>query len=121
MSILYSNYASGLLDHASRIAGNIGYAMVPGSNPLIGGGSLGVSRFSRYPKEALSFIKWMCSEPISSAAALLGSTSSCRLTYENYEVVNLFPWMNLQKSASPSPKESGSRGMPGFLLMNGSF
>ena len=104
MSILYSNYASGLLDHASRIAGNIGYAMVPGSNPLIGGGSLGVSRFSRYPKEALSFIKWMCSEPISSAAALLGSTSSCRLTYENYEVVNLFPWMNLAKKCFPLSK-----------------
>ncbi len=104
MSILYSNYASGLLDHASRVVGNIGYAMVPGSNPLIGGGSLGVSRFSKHPKEALSFIKWMCSEPISSAAALLGSTSPCRLTYENYEVVNNFPWMNLAKKCFPLSK-----------------
>ena len=104
MSILYSNYASGLLDHASRVVGNIGYAMVPGSNPLIGGGSLGVSRFSKHPKEALSFIKWMCSEPISSAAALLGSTSPCRLTYENYEVINNFPWMNLAKKCFPLSK-----------------
>ena len=104
MSILYSNYASGLLDHASRVVGNIGYAMVPGSNPLIGGGSLGVSRFSKHPKEALSFIKWMCSAPISSAAALLGSTSPCRLTYENYEVVNNFPWMNLAKKCFPLSK-----------------
>ena len=104
MSILYSNYASGLLDHDSRIVGNIGYAMMPGANPVIGGGSLGVSKYSSCPESALSFIKWMCSEPISSAAALLGSTSPCRLTYENYEVINSFPWMNLAKKCFPLSK-----------------
>lgn len=97
MSILYSNYASDLLGHASRIVGNIGCAMMPGNNPVIGGGSLGVFKYSRQPKEALSFIRWMCSEPVSSAASLLGSTSPCRKTYENYEVVSNFPWMNLVK------------------------
>ncbi len=97
MSILYSNYASDLLGHSSNIVGNIGYTMMPGANPVIGGGSLGVSRYSDHPEDALSFIKWMCSEPISSAAALLGSTSPCRKTYDNYEVINNFPWMNLVK------------------------
>lgn len=98
MSILYSNYASDLLGHASNIVGSIGCAMMPGNNPVIGGGSLGVFRYSRQPKEALSFIRWMCSEPVSSAAALLGSTSPCRKTYENYEVVSNFPWMNLAET-----------------------
>lgn len=97
MSILYSNYASDLLGHASNIVGKIGYTMVPGANPVIGGGSLGVSKYSEHPEDALSFIKWMCSEPISSAASLLGSTSPCKKTYENYEVLHNFPWMNLSK------------------------
>ena len=104
MSILYSNYAGGLLSQDSRVVGNIGYAMVPGANSVIGGGSLGVSKFSRQPEIALSFIKWICSEPISSAAALLGSTSSCCMTYENYEVVNNFPWMKLAKRCFPLAK-----------------
>ena len=63
-----------------------------------------MSKYSSCPESALSFIKWMCSEPISSAAALLGSTSPCRLTYENYEVINSFPWMNLAKKCFPLSK-----------------
>ena len=104
MSLLYSNYAGGLLAQDSRVVGNIGYAMVPGANSVIGGGSLGVSKSSRQPEIALSFIKWICSEPVSSAAALLGSTSSCRMTFENYEVVNNFPWMKLAKQCFPLAK-----------------
>lgn len=97
MSVLYSNYASDLLGHRSRVVGNIGWTMMPGANPVIGGGSLGVSRYSRHPEDALSFIRWICSEPISSAAALLGSTSPCWKTYDNYEVMGSFPWLSLSK------------------------
>ena len=97
MAILYSNYASDLLSHSSRVAGNIGYALTPGSNPVIGGGSLGVAKYTRRPEDALSFIKWMCSEPVASAATLLGSVSPCRKSYDNYEILNTFPWLNLAK------------------------
>lgn len=104
MSILYSNYAGPFLDNTSNVVGNIGYTMMPGANPVIGGGSLGVSKYSSQPENALSFIRWMCSEPISSAASLLGSTSPCRKTYENYEVMNNFPWMSLSKKCFPLTK-----------------
>lgn len=98
MAILYSNYASDLLSHSSKVVGNIGFAMVPGNNPVIGGGSLGVSKYSKRPKEALSFIKWLSSEPISSASTLLGSVSPCRKSYINYEIINHYPWLNLAKN-----------------------
>lgn len=52
MAILYSNYASDLLSHSSRVAGNIGYALTPGRNPVIGGGSLGVSKYTKRPEDA---------------------------------------------------------------------
>ncbi len=104
MAPLYSNYASDLLSHSSRIVGKIGYSMMPGTNPLIGGGSLGVSKYCKHPEDALSFIKWICSEPVSSAAALLGSTSSCKKTYDNYEIIHNFPWLNLSKNCFPLAK-----------------
>lgn len=97
MAPLYSNYASELLSPESKIVDKIGYTMMPGSNPLLGGGSLGISKHSVNPEDAFSFIKWMCSEPISSAASFLGSTSPCKITYDNYEVIHNFPWLSLSQ------------------------
>ena len=104
MSILYSNYASDLSAHSSRVVGNVGYSMMPGNNPVLGGGSLGVSKYCKRPKDALSFIKWMCSEPLCSASALLGSTSPCRRTYDNYEVLHNYPWLKLSRHCFPIAK-----------------
>jgi len=98
MAILYSNYASDLLSSASKVSHNIGFALVPGNNPVLGGGSLGVAKHSKSPREALDFIRWLCSEPVSSANALLGSVSPCLKTYDNYEVVNSYPWLNFAKN-----------------------
>lgn len=97
MAILYSNYASEFLDPASSIVGNIGFCPVPGNNPIIGGGCLGISRYSSRPEDAVSFLRWFLSEPVSSASALLGSTSPRRETYQNYEILNNFPWMALSE------------------------
>ena len=104
MSILYSNYASDLSSHSSHVVGNVGYSMMPGNNPVLGGGSLGVSKYCKRPKDALSFIKWMCSEPLCSASALLGSTSPCRRTYDNYEVLHNYPWLKLSRHCFPISK-----------------
>lgn len=97
MSIIYNNYASPLNEYTSKVVDNIGYTAVPGNNPVIGGGSLGISKYTRYPKEAMSFIKWMCSEPIASCSTLLGSVSPCKKTYDNYEIIDTFPWLKLTK------------------------
>lgn len=98
MSILYNNFASAMLSHASKVVDNIGYALMPGGRPIIGGGALGVSRYSRQPENALHFIRWMCSEPVASANTLLGGVSPCLQSYNNYEIINNFPWLKLVKS-----------------------
>lgn len=97
MSVMFSNYASEILGYHSRITDKIGCAFVPGKNPLVGGGSLGIAKKSRYPEDALAFIKWMTKDPTASALAVLGSTSPCRKTYEIYDIVNAFPWLELSK------------------------
>ena len=98
MAILYNNFAAPLLSHRSRVQDSIGYAMVPGGRPVIGGGALGVSRFSRQPEKALDFIRWLSSEPVASACTLLGGVSPCKQSYDNYEIINNYPWLKLVKS-----------------------
>lgn len=98
MTILFSNYASELLNSNSVILDKIGYAAVPGGNPLLGGGSIGVCKYSRHPQEALSYIRWLCSEKVATVMTLLGSVSPCEKTYNNYEVLDNYPWLSLSKS-----------------------
>lgn len=95
MTILFSNYASEMIGPASRIHTKIGYAMLPGGNPLLGGGVMGCCRTSRHKQEAVDFIRWYCSEEVSSATTLLGSVSPCRRTYENYQLLDTYPWLSL--------------------------
>lgn len=97
MTIIYSNYASEMLNANSRITNKIGFAVVPGENPLVGGGTIGVCCNSRYPQEALDYIQWVCSEEVTTAMTLMGSVSPCRKTYENYEVLDTYPWLTLSR------------------------
>lgn len=97
MTILYNNFTAPLLSSHSRVPDKIGYAMVPGNRPILGGGSLGVSKYSKQPEQAMNLVRWFCSEPVSSAAAMLGGTSSCSKSYNNYEIINNYPWLRLAK------------------------
>lgn len=93
MMINFSNYASEILGYHSKIIGNVGVAMVPGGNPIYGGGSLAVSKNSKYPEDALAFIKWITMEPLASGMAALGNTSPCIKTYDKYDIMKKFPWL----------------------------
>ena len=95
MSIIFSNYASEMMDSDSVIINKIGYTYLPGQNSLLGGGCIGVSKNSQNKTEAFDFIKWICSEEIATAMTLLGSVSPCEKTYSNYEVLDTYPWLGL--------------------------
>lgn len=97
MSIMFSNYASEILGSKSKIVDKIGFSMVPGGNPVLGGGALAVAKTSKYPEDALEFIKWVTKEPVASAIAALGGVSPCRKTYDKYDIINTFPWLELTK------------------------
>lgn len=97
MAILYNNFAQPIVSGHSKVLDGIGYAMVPGDCPLIGGGSLGVSKHAKQPEEALDFIRWICSEPVASAGVLMGGVSPCKDSYENYEIKKIHPWIELSK------------------------
>lgn len=95
MTIVFSNFASEFFGRTSLVSDKIGYGMIPGQSPLLGGGSLGISMHSRAPEEALRFIAWLTSEPVSSAVALLGGNPITKDTLTNYEVIETYPWMEM--------------------------
>lgn len=99
MTVLFSNYASEMLNSNSKIIGKIGYAPAPGNNALVGGGCIGVCKNSRSKKEAVDFVKWVCGDKVATAMTLLGSVSPCKRTYDNYEVIDTYPWLTLSKEA----------------------
>ena len=97
MMINFSNYASEILGAGSRVVGNIGVAMVPGRNPIYGGGTIGISKNSSCKQDALAFIKWLTSDPVASGMAALGSVSPSIKTYSKYHIIDVFPWLELSK------------------------
>lgn len=97
MTVLYSNYASEMIGRNSCIQGKIGFSMVPGENPLFGGGSIGVCKFSKKKALAYHFIKWLCNEEVSGAMTLLGSVSPCKCTYDDYTVIDTYPWLSMSQ------------------------
>ena len=99
MAILYSNYASGLKKAGSEVTEQIGCTLVPGHNPILGGASLGISKSSKNQQTALSFIKWLCGETVSSASTLLGGVSPCKAAYTNYELIDAYPWLELAEQS----------------------
>ena len=110
MTVLFSNYASEMLNSNSRIIGNIGFAPAPGNNSLVGGGCIGVCKNSRHKQEAVDFIKWVCSDKVSTAMTLLGSVSPCKKSYDNYEVIDTYPWLTLSKESIEKSKTNRTPG-----------
>ena len=74
--------------------------MVPGKNPIYGGGTVGISKNSRRKEDAFAFIKWITTEPAASGMAALGSVSPCAKTYNKYDIIDVFPWLELSKTVS---------------------
>lgn len=97
MMINFSNYASEILGSGSKVSGNIGVAMVPGKNPIYGGGTVGISKNSQKKEDAMAFLKWITTEPTASGMAALGSVSPCVRTYNKYGIIDMFPWLELSK------------------------
>lgn len=95
MTILFSNFASEFFSKHSQVPDKVGYTMIPGSRPLLGGGSLGITKASKHPEEALHFLSWLASDPVASAVSLLGGNLVTKATLTNYEVIETYPWMEM--------------------------
>lgn len=106
MTITFSNHASYLINSKhSNVVDKLGFDMVPGGKPLLGGGVIGISKSSRNVEEACEFLKWVYSDEISNMLTILGGASANRSIYRNGEIISLFPWLKKARSCF----SSGSR------------
>lgn len=97
MSIQYSNHVTELVGAGSKVADKLGWAAIPGANPLLGGSVCGVSRYSENKKEALDFLKWLNSNEIAVILALFGSMPPKTEIYGNREIIDTYPWLPFVK------------------------
>ena len=97
MSIHMINHVSGFVEPDSKIRGKIGWSMVPGNNPMLGGSVLGISKYSNNKEEALKFLKWLSRNDIGTATTLLGGMSAKSVAYDDSEVNNSYPWLDYAK------------------------
>ncbi|WP_158098896.1 extracellular solute-binding protein [Faecalibacterium sp. An122] len=100
MTIVYSNYAAALINSKnSTVVGKVGAAVIPGRKPLLGGGVVGISRYSTKVDACKQFFNWYYSTEIASLLVRLGGTSPIIDAYEDFQNYSIFPWMNTSKKS----------------------
>jgi multiple sugar transport system substrate-binding protein len=90
----FSNHASNMvLSKGSKVVGKIGYAVIPGGHPLLGGGVVGISKDSKKYQECIEFLKWIYQPNVSEIITYLGGYSPSKHIYENEDLLSLYPWI----------------------------
>lgn len=94
MNVLFSNYAADMVHTLnSRVAGNIIYAEVPGGRPLLGGGSIGITKKTDKEAVCLKFLEWLYSDEIANMITYLGGFVGNKSIDNNAEILELYPWI----------------------------
>lgn len=89
--------------HSTRIGsqmgpdfkGCVGYGIVPGGKPLLGGWSLVLNRHGKNRNKSLEFIKWACGRKLAVPYSLLGGTTARKSYYKSSDLGLLYPWLNV--------------------------
>ncbi|MCC8180149.1 MAG: extracellular solute-binding protein, partial [Planctomycetes bacterium] len=93
MAVLYDSFAFGINDSMeSRVAGNVGSAVIPGGCPVLGGWGLGIFSRTRKKSAALDFLRWACGSRIAEPFSVLSGISSRTPFYLNTDLDILYPW-----------------------------
>lgn len=121
MNIAFSNYASHMLHNMnSKVAGKIIFADVPGENPLLGGGSLGVTKSSKKVEECYQFMDWLYSDEIAEMVTYLGGFVGNKNIVNNAAVLELYPWIagieEMFKKGKRGNEQNQKRGFDEFAF-----
>ncbi|MDG0791832.1 extracellular solute-binding protein [Cohnella ginsengisoli] len=96
MVVLYDSHAVDINDYTkSKVAGNVGYALIPGRTPVLGGWSLGVDARSRCPEAVADFWMWACGNASAIPGSLLGGSTLRQNYFSRRDLENLYPWKSL--------------------------
>lgn len=94
MNITFSNYASDMVHSVNaKAAGKIIFSEVPGGQPLLGGGSIGITKSSSKAAECCQFFEWLYADETAEIVTYLGGFIPNRNMVKNAEVLELYPWI----------------------------
>jgi multiple sugar transport system substrate-binding protein len=94
MMVLFMSHATDITDRTkSKVVGKIGYDIIPGGKPLLGGWSLGINSNSSNKDLAFKFISWACCKDMAIPYTILGGSTPCVNLYKNPELVSIYPWL----------------------------
>lgn len=122
-TIIYSNYASAVINSKhSNVVGKVGAAVVPGGKPLLGGGVIGISRYSQKLDACRQFFNWYYSPDISSMLVRLGGTSPIVDAYNDFNNFSIFPWLSTSKTSfGLGTRGIGDANISGFSIQKYEF
>lgn len=105
MQIAYMNLFNDVAH--SPIFQALGYASVPGGIPQLGGGSLGLSRYSKKHRQTALFFEWLYSKEIVEHHVLLGGSSAHKSICRNQLIIQQYPWFGtLEENVPKGIRES---------------
>jgi ABC-type glycerol-3-phosphate transport system substrate-binding protein len=118
MMVLFMSHATDISDRAkSKVVGKVGYDIVPGGAPLLGGWSLGINRNCSDKKLAFKFISWASSKDLAIPQTILGGSTPCINLYNSSELCAVYPWLpKALESFSISRKRTVPRSVGGLVL-----
>lgn len=94
-TIVYSNFIAN--SKHTDIQGRLGAATVPGQHPLIGGGVIGMCKYSSKLEACKQFLTWYYSNDIASLLLQLGGVSPLNEAYTNTKYFDFYPWLPTAK------------------------
>lgn len=122
-AVVYSNYISDVINTKhSSVVGQVGTAMLPGGHPLLGGGVIGISRFSKQVEACKQFLTWFYSDDIASMLVRLGGTSPLASAYKDFTNFSIYPWLSVaRESTVRGTRGSDGAAIPGFTIRRFEF
>lgn len=98
MQIAYMNLFNDVAQGPLRAS--LAHATVPGGQAQLGGGTLGVSKYSKKKFEISSFIQWLHAEDVIEHRVLLGMGCVHESVYHNQRLLQHYPWIPMFKEIS---------------------
>lgn len=100
MLITYPSFLTSITDlRTVSLIGGVGYSLIPGRTPILGGWSLGINSKSDKKEDALKFINWAATGENANYFTLLGGQPAINSIFTNDELITLYPWLPLYHSA----------------------
>ena len=116
MVILYNSDAGSINNYTnSKVAGNLGYSLIPGETPVLGGWSIALNQFGEHQDEAEQFVLWACSSQNAIPSCILGGSTLRTNYYLQSDLEQLEPWKTITLK---SIRESRKRVFPHVLENN---